>query len=107
MVRQMGTWMDHIDERILEYIAERGAASAWMVATDFGMNEKYVRQRCLVLANADLLARDCREGLSPEWNLTTDGALYLAGELDAELRRPLPSRRPPDKIRPGWWAGFG
>lgn len=28
-------------------------------------------------------------------------------DVDAELQRPCPAVRPPDKVRPGRWAGFG
>jgi len=46
-------------------------------------------------------------GLDDEYELTSWGELYLSGDVDVELRRPLPAVRPPDKVRPGWWAGFG
>jgi len=46
-------------------------------------------------------------GFDDEYELTSWSELYLSGDVDAELRRPLPAVRPPDKVRPGWWAGFG
>lgn len=35
------------------------------------------------------------------------GALYLDGEVSAKVRRPMPAPRPPEAVRPGWYAGFG
>jgi hypothetical protein len=46
-------------------------------------------------------------GLDDKYESTSWGELYLEGEVDAELQRPCPAVRPPDKVRPGWWAGFG
>ena len=53
-----------------------------------------------------IVARVEREDEAPNWRLSSWEELYLAGEVDAKLRRPLPRARPPDKVRPGWWAGF-
>jgi hypothetical protein len=60
-----------------------------------------------VLANAGLVEVHPRATLDDRYELTSWGELYLAGDVDAELQRPLPAVRPPDKVRSGWWAGFG
>jgi hypothetical protein len=65
------------------------------------------RSRCSVLANAGFVDVVEREGLHDEYEITSRGEQYLDGDVDAELRRPTPGVRPPDKIRPAWWAGFG
>jgi hypothetical protein len=48
-----------------------------------------------------------RDGLHDKYELTSWGEMYLSGDVDAELQRLLPAGRPLDKIRSGWWAGFG
>lgn len=32
---------------------------------------------------------------------------WIVDEVDAELVLPSPAPRPPEVVRPGWWAGFG
>jgi DNA-binding IclR family transcriptional regulator len=99
--------MQWTDERILEYLSEEGETFAWAMAHDINRDDGRVRRRLRVLARADLVERVEREGKAPNWRLSSWGELYLSGEVDADLRRPVPGVRPPDKIRPGWWAGFG
>jgi len=110
VIRKCGCWMNHTDDRILEYLSEVSKATAWEIAFEQGVegNRRRIERRCRVLANAgfvDVYFRDA--GLDDEYEITTWGELYLDGDVDAELQRPLPAMRPPDKMRPGWWAGFG
>jgi len=109
-MRKTGIWMTHTDDRILEYLAQVSKSTAWEIAYEQGVegDRRRIERRCRVLANAgfvDVYFRDV--GLDDEYEITTWGELYLDGDVDAELRRPLPAVRPPDKVRPGWWAGFG
>ena len=99
----MARWMNHSDERILEYLSEKGETFAWAIAYDIGRDDRQIRRRLRVLARADLVERVEREGKTPHWRLSSWGELYLDGEVDADLRRPLPGARPPDKVRPYWW----
>lgn len=102
--------MQSTDERILEYLAQVSTGTAWEIAYEQGVesDRRRIERRCRVLVNAgfaDVYLRDA--GLDDEYEITSWGELYLDGDVDAELRRPLPAVRPPDKVRPGWWAGFG
>lgn len=98
--------MQLLDERILEYLATEGASPAWMLASDLDWMQRHVAERCRVLAEAEFIEREPREGFADRWDITTWGLLYLAGDLDADHRRPLPGLRPGGRIRPGWYAGF-
>jgi hypothetical protein len=61
-----------------------------------------------MLANPGFVDVYSREGgLDDRYGIIGWGELYLEGEVDAELRRPCPAVRPPDEVRPGWWAEFG
>jgi hypothetical protein len=102
--------MTHTDDRILEYLSSVSTATAWEIAYEQGIegDRRRIENRFRVLANAgcvDVYFRDV--GLDDEYEITGWGEMYLDGDVDAELRRPLPAVRPPDKVRPGWWAGFG
>jgi hypothetical protein len=99
--------MDQLDERILEHLDDFGWSSPSLMRQHFRFSttESRVRRRCEVLADADLIA-PIYDGASM-FEITTIGRLYLQGEIDANLRRPLPRPRPPHAVRPGWWAGFG
>jgi hypothetical protein len=101
--------MQYTDDRILEYLAQVSTATAWEIAFEQGFEgeTRRFRTRCRVLANAGFVSVVPREGLHDEYEITNWGELYLNGEVDAELQRPCPAVRPPDKVRPGWWAGFG
>ncbi|QZP37771.1 hypothetical protein [Halobaculum magnesiiphilum] len=99
--------MQLVDERILERLAGEGDGTAWMIAFDLNRNRGRVAERCRVLAHAGFVDRVPRAHVDDKWVITDWGRLYLDGEIDADLRRPSPSPRPPDKVRPGWYAGFG
>jgi len=53
-------------------------------------SQRRIRERCRVLTSAELVAPIHEE----MYELTTWGALYLDGELDAQHLRPCPSREP-------------
>jgi len=67
-----------------------------------GVDENRIAERCEVLRSAGFVERE----FSDHYQITTWGALYLDGEVSAEARRPEPAPRPPEAVRPGWYAGF-
>jgi hypothetical protein len=99
--------MRHTDERILENLSEEGQATAWMLASDIGVDERFIQYRLRILADAEFVERVVGEKTDKEWDITTWGKGYLSGEIDAKYRQPEQLTRPPGKIRPGWYAGFG
>jgi len=107
--RKSGCWMCHLDERILEALDEaEGPMTAWQLAYDLGApTRRRIRERCHVLANADFAVVLPRAPLNDQYEIAGDGQCYLEGEIDADLRRPIPAPKPPGKMRPGWYAGFG
>ncbi|GAA0206951.1 repressor phrH2 [Halobaculum roseum] len=105
-MRWHGDWMQGLDERVLERLAEQGNAPARMIASDIDEPRLRVARLCKVLAEAEFIEREEREGFADERYITSWGLLYLAGELNAELRRPEPGMRPGGRIRPGWYTGF-
>lgn len=108
-MRKAAHWMTYTDDRILEYLSEVSTATAWEVAFEQGVAGEVgrFRSRSRVLANAGFVDVVERDGLHDEYEITSWGEMYLDGDVDAELQRPMPAMRPPDKVRPGWWAGFG
>lgn len=77
-------------------------------AHDLGSpTRRRVGERCEVLAQAGFIVVLPREGLAEQYDITGDGQRYLEGEIDADHRRPIPAPKPPGKMRPGWYAGFG
>lgn len=106
VVRRMGRWMDVLDERILEHLAEEGWATArTMVRLDgFDASRQRLTGRCRVLAHAGLITPFVDSAEADVWELTGRGELYLRGEVDAELVRPVPAPRPPEAVRPVRWT---
>jgi hypothetical protein len=97
-----------LDERILEYLSKtKEELTPWMIADGIDARTGFVRYRCRVLGNAGLVYRRSRDDLPDKFGLSVWGRLYLLGDVDADLRRPVPGPRPPHAVRPGWWAGFG
>lgn len=107
MYKKSANWMVQEDENILEYLSREDPASAWEISHDLHLRRRFVRTRLRILANAGWVATDDRGDLDDHWSITTRGAGYLAGYVDAKPVRPLPALRPPHATRPGWWAGFG
>ncbi len=101
--------MDYLDERILEHLANADEPmTAWQLAYDIdAATRRHVRDRCHVLAHADFAVVLPRGMLSEQYEITGEGEEYLDEELNAEHRRPIPAPKPPGKMRPGWYAGFG
>jgi hypothetical protein len=87
------------------YPPEAGETLTWVIAHGVDRDdpgpEPTTRARPCLSRRA---GRSRRQG--PELAAEFVGELYLAGEVDAELRRPVPEARPPDKVRPGWWAEY-
>ena len=85
--------MTQLDERILEHLDEDGWSTPLLMAQHprFGpleASENRIRERCCVLADADLVDRESRG-----FEVTTWGQLYLRGDIDAENQpRPRPGR---------------
>lgn len=73
--------MNPADDRILEYLAEHGAASPKQVADDdrIGYSRTHVNTRLRQLSAAKL-ARHIGNGV---YQLTEEGEAYLEGEFDA------------------------
>ena len=109
VVREMSRWMSRIDERILEQLDDANdSMSAWELAYDIDEATRgRVRERCHVLAHAGFAEVLPREPNCEQYVITGWGQQYLVGEVNADLRRPLPAPRPPESVRPGRYVGFG
>lgn len=81
-----------------------------LIALYVGVTPKRITERCEVLARVDLIVPSC-DHRNPEeatmWELGYWGERYLAGDVNTELIWPAPSPRPPEAVRPAWWAGLG
>lgn len=102
-------WLGHLDERILEHLDNADdPMTAWQLAYDIETpTRRRAVERCRVLANAGFVVRLVRDGREDQYDITGWGQRYLLGEVDADLRRPLPAPRPPEAVRPGEYAEFG
>ncbi|MDS0280642.1 hypothetical protein [Haloarcula onubensis] len=86
--RKSAYWMKQLDERVLEELYWEGWSSPSILAKKEGFtaSEGHIRERCQMLRYVgfvDTLASDMYE-------LTTDGILYLHGQVDAR-HRPTPT----------------
>ncbi len=83
--RRTARWQQALDERILEHLSEESwsTPSTMTVEPSIHATENQIRERCKVLADAELLAIEPDSGWMVQ--LTTEGQLYLDGELDVEL----------------------
>jgi len=90
-MRKPAEWMCSLDERILEYLNDEPWTMPHVLEHELSMDasEKRIRERCQLLADADLI-----EPIHSEmYELTTWGRLYLEGEVDARNQpRPRPER---------------
>lgn len=112
MVRRHGDWMCSLDERILEYLdtVVWSEPRLMMKFGELNASKSRVEERCQVLARVEFVipARNDKQPCNARmWELSDAGERYLAGEVDADSRRPLPAPRPPEAIRPDLWTGFG
>lgn len=92
MVRRQASFLCCLDERILEYLAgELYAVPEEIVAVpSVEASPARVRERLRWLASVDFVHFPRGEG-SDVVEITTDGKLYLEGEIDSRYRSP--SRR--------------
>ena len=107
--RQSADWLCHLDERILEHLDSADEPlTAWQLAHDLrSPTRRRVVERCRVLAHAEFAVVLPRDGLANKYDITGWGQRYLEGGIDADHRRPLPAPKPPGKMRPSEYGGFG
>ncbi|KZX49536.1 hypothetical protein [Haloarcula sp. K1] len=106
--KKSASWMNQIDERIMEWIRENGFASPSILSRErgFDVSSGYIRDRCRWLQYAGLLAPVSGD----LYDLTSEGILYLKGELDAShCPRPTPSKVFEDRYAtpPDWVEARG
>ena len=106
-IRKSDRWMIQLDERIMEYIAEEDWATPETIAQDrrFPSYEGVISDRCKRLHYVGFI-----EPFHGEmYDLTTEGLLYLDGEIDAR-HQPYPKACAVFKrwdFPPGWSPGPG
>lgn len=90
-VRRNAGWQERLDERILELLNDEpwSILSMMEVELPISATETQIRERCLLLADANLIVVDFSDGWRVE--LTTEGKLYLEGTLDMN-HHPVPRR---------------
>lgn len=107
-VRRNAGWQERLDERILEILDDEpwSAPPIMVFELPISATESQIRDRCMVLADAELVHIKPADHWKCE--LTTRGKLYLKGELDVEL---YPDPRPPSMLEelkqsksPAYWA---
>ena len=84
-LRKTARWQQALDERILEHLDDEPWSTPELMEFVDGIDATptQVRDRCRVLADADLVAIYLNQGWIVE--LTTLGRLYLKGEADIQL----------------------
>jgi hypothetical protein len=77
--------MKQLDERILEHLDGEGWSTPATMASakGFTASEGHIWERCQMLHYVGFIA----PMYADMYDLTTDGKLYLQGEIDAEHRR--------------------
>jgi hypothetical protein len=87
-MRKTATWQQTLDERILEYLSTEPWSTPGLMELVDGLDATsgQLRDRCRVLADADLVAIYEQDSWNVE--ITTLGELYLKGEADIELYPP-------------------
>ena len=86
-VRVPAEWMVYADDRILEYLAEKGPASPTQITDDerIAVSRTHANLRLKKLTDAEMV-RLIGNGI---YEITEDGRDYLAGEFDAhDLEEP-------------------
>mgnify|MGYP006282617277 CR=1 FL=1 len=93
-MRRNAYWMKQQDDRILEYLDREGWASPSHISSEasIDISEGHVRDRMKRLQYASLVAPIWNDG----YEITTQGVMYLKGNLDASY---LPD---PSNGRLGW-----
>lgn len=87
-IRRNASWQERPNERILEYLdGESYAVPEEIVAVkNIEANPARIRERLRWLASTDFVHFVRGEG-SDVVEITTDGKLYLEGEIDSRLRQ--------------------
>ncbi|CAI49272.1 homolog to phage PhiH1 repressor protein [Natronomonas pharaonis DSM 2160] len=95
-IRRNAGWQDRLDERILELLDEEPWSVPGMMTVEIPLNvtEQQIRERCLRMADIGLVSVEPDNGWMVQ--LTTEGRLYLEGDLDAEL---YPHPRHPKRLK--------
>jgi predicted transcriptional regulator len=78
-MRRHADWMTLADERILEFLDERGNHQPAQIAAEFGFHRKYIGRRCRILHEHGFL-NNLGNGV---YQITEQGKRYLTGEFDA------------------------
>ena len=86
--RKSARWVEQVDERILEFLDEKGWATPSILARErgFSASEGRIAERCELLVYAGFVAPLHAE----MYEITRWGQLYLDGEVDAR-HQPTPS----------------
>jgi hypothetical protein len=84
-IRRTAHWQQSIDDRILEHLRDESWSTPRFMTNVQGIHatETQVRERCRVLADADLVAFLTSDQDMVE--LTGRGKQYLEGKVDVEL----------------------
>jgi hypothetical protein len=84
-IRKTARWQQTLDERVLEHLSDEPWSTPELMELVEGIDatSAQLRDRCRVLADAELVAIYGEEGWNVE--LTTLGELYLKGEADIDL----------------------
>ena len=78
-------WLTNTDERIMQYLADRGNEGPVTIAASIDRSTEYVSDRCRQLALRGLLdAIESGPDRDISYALSDIGEAYIAGELDAE-----------------------
>lgn len=106
-VKETGCWQCGSNDTILEFLRIERWCSSELISREVSADasERRVRERYCVLAHVGLISLISDNAGAEMFEITDWDELYLRGEVDAELFRPIPKLRPPDKVRPGDWAG--
>jgi len=94
-VRRSSSWMQQLDERLLELIDEEGWTSSEVASSrpEFdGISRGRIQERLDALTNAGFVG-PIFEG-SDMYELDTPGQLYLKGRLNADHYSPARETRP-------------
>jgi len=87
-MRKSEHWMKQLDERILEHLDTEGWSTPFIMAREAGFEASvgHIKERCARLQYVGFIYPMHGD----MFELTTDGRLYLEGEIDAQYR-PWPS----------------
>lgn len=89
--RQTALWQTTLDERLLEYLRDKGETNVRLLEITFDVGTGILRDRLRMLAQVGLVAVDSVEGGYDWYELTQWGLLYLDGEYDpGNYRKPNP-----------------